>query len=58
MQLERLEVGEADEDLLTHGLEIVVVDVDGLYAVAEVVEGVPVDLDQGVVREVDGFLLK
>jgi hypothetical protein len=36
--------------------EQVVVDVHGLDAVAQVVEGVPVQLGQRVVREVDRFL--
>ena len=49
VQLQGLEISQPHEDLLPDRLELVIVDVDGLDAVAQVVEGVPVDLRQRVV---------
>ncbi len=50
VQLKGLQVGQPEEDLLPYGLEEIVVDVDRLDTVAQVVEGVSLDLGQGVVR--------
>ena len=55
MQLQGLQVGQGQEDLLPQGPQLVVVDVDGLDAVAQVEEGLSVDGGDKVVGDVDGL---